>query len=180
MNAFLRLIGIVNAAVWFGAAFFLTACAAPAIFSPELKRLFGQAHIGLIAQAVLSTFFVLQYWCGGIALLHLLAEWFYLWQRPQRYLTGVLVGLYCLALMGGLWLQPQLQHWHRVKYSTELYRQEVYSPAQKAEAAKLFGLWHGVSQVFNLVTLGGLAFYLWRLSLPAEGPRFLPTGKFRS
>ncbi len=179
MTAFLRFIGIANAAVWFGAAFFLTVLAAPAVFSPELKRLFGQAHLGLVAQAVVGAFLVLQYWCAGIAILHQLAEWVYLGKRLQRFTLGLLVVLYGLGLIEGLWLQPRMKHWHQVKYSTELYRQELYPPAQKTEAARMFKLAHGVSMAFDLVTLGGLAIYLWRLSQPANGPRFVPAAKFR-
>ncbi len=184
MTVFLRFIGIVNAAVWFGAVFFFTVCAAPALFSPEMKRLFGQgsyaqAYTGLVAQMALGSLFLLQYWCGAIALLHQLAEWVYLGKRVRRFTLGMLLVLYCLALLGGLGLYPKMQQWHRIKYSTELYRQTLYTSEQKAIAARHFQLWHGVSQAANVLILGGLAFYLLHLSQPANGPRFIP-GKFRS
>lgn len=185
MTAFLRFLGIVNAGVWFGAAFFLTVFAAPAIFSPAVKALFGaaefgQAYVGLIAQTVLGSYFILQYWCGGIALLHQLAEWVYLGRRLHRPTMVVLLIIFALSLLGGLWLQPKMNQWHRVKYATELYRQQIYSEGQTAEATRLFAIGHGVSQTVNLFTMAGLAFLLWRLSQPPEGPRYFSAAQFRS
>jgi hypothetical protein len=179
VTAILRFVGILNAAVWLGAALFFTLAAAPAIFSPELKRIFGQAHVGLVAQTVLADYFVLQYWCGGIALAHLLAEWVYLGKPLQRLTTWLVVGLVGLGLLGGLGLQPPLRHWHQVKYSTELFRREIHPAEERARAARLFGLWHGVSQAMNLVVLAGLGVYLWQVSMTRDGTRFTPTAKFR-
>jgi hypothetical protein len=178
--AFLRFISIYNAAIWFGSALFLAVAAAPAIFSGDMKRLFGQAYVGLMAQNVVGAYFVLQYWCGAVALLHQLAEWVYLGKRLHRVTFGLLITLFCLGLISGLWLQPKLKAWHRIKYSTELYHQELYPEDHKDRAAMLFRVWHGVSQGVNLLTIGGLAFYLWRMTMLSEGPRFVPATKFRS
>ena len=180
MIVLLRFVGILNAAVWFGAAIFFTFGAAPGIFSPELKRLFGPAYPGLFAQSVVERFFLLQYCCGGLALLQQLAEWVYLGKSFHKITVGVLLGLCALSLLGGFALQPKMKEWHRIKYSTELYRRELYPPEQKARAARLFGVWHGVASSMNLLALGGLAFYLWRMANPGAGTRFVPAGKFRS
>jgi hypothetical protein len=173
---FLRLIAVLNAALWFGAGLFFTFAVAPAIFTPEMKRLFGEAWVGVIAQMIIARFFVLQYWCAAIALVHQMAEWVYLGRALQRVTVGLLLGLFGLALFGGLWLQPKLKKLHQIKYG----RAELYAPAQKARAAASFRVWHGVSQVTNLLALGGLGWYVWRMTNPSEGPRFVRANKFRS
>jgi len=172
--AFLRVLGIMNATVWFGAALFFTFGIAPAFFSPEMKQLLGNIYSGLVAQLVLERYFVLHYCCGGIALLHQLAEWVYLGKRLHRFTFGLLITVLLLAIGGGAALAPRLKELHRIKYSPQS------SAVQKEEAAASFRTWHGVSQGANLLLLVGLAVFAWRLSIPAaNGPRFTP-GKFRS
>lgn len=175
MIAFLRFIGILNAAVWFGAALFFTFGIAPVFFTPEMKSLLGEIYAGLVAQAVVERYFVLHYCCGAVALMHQLAEWVYLGKALQRLTFGLLLGILTLSLMGGLWLQPKLKELHRIEYA----KPEQVPAAERAEAKRLFRAWHGVAQTFNLLTLIGLAAFAWRLSTPPNGTRFV-TGKFRS
>lgn len=165
----------MNAAVWFGASIFFTFGVAPAFFTPEMKRIFGEIYTGVIAQMVLDRYFALQYWCGAIALAHLLAEWVYLGKPLQRLTVGLLLGIFSVSLLGGLWLQPKLKRLHQIKYG----RNELYTAAQKAQAAKSFSAWHGVASVINLFALGGLTVYAWRVTNPGNGPRFVSANKFR-
>ena len=168
------MLGIINAAVWLGAALFFTFGIAPAFFSPEMKRLLGEIYAGLVAQLVLERYFVLHYCCGAIALLHQLAEWVYLGRRLQKFTFGLLVTILFLSVTGGAGLAPRLKEWHRIKYSPQS------SALQKEEAVAAFRTWHGVSQVMNLLVLAGLATFAWRVAIPSNnGPRFAP-GKFRS
>jgi hypothetical protein len=160
----LRFVGILNAAVWCGSAIFLT-IGLPAVFSPELKKLLTPAGVGFAAEAVVARFFLLQYWCGGIALAHLLAEWTYCGRPIRRFNLMLVLGLLTLALIGGLWAQPKMRAWHEVKYFGK-------SPQEQAQAAKDFGLWHGVSEAANMFVIAGLIIYLWRVSRPSETPRF--------
>lgn len=176
MIAFLRFIGIVNAAVWFGAALFFTFGIAPAFFSPEMKKLLGDIYAGLVAQAVLERYFVLHYCCGAMALVHQLTEWVYLGKPLQRLTFGLLMGILALSLTGGLWLQPKLKELHRIKYA----RPEQASPEQISEARQEFRKWHGVASIMNLAIIAGLAAFAWRLNAPPNGNRFLSSGKFRS
>ena len=176
----LRLIGLLNVAVWFGAAAFFTLGVAPAFFSPEMKTLLGEqsypAFSGRLAMVVVSRYFILHYWCGAIALLHQLAERFYLGKPLQRFQFGLLAGICLLSLIGGLWLQPTIRKLHAVKYG----RSEYYSPAQKGQAARSLALWHGSARVIDLLVLAGLGVYLWRIANPGDTPRFVPASKFRS
>jgi hypothetical protein len=180
----LRFIGVMNAAVWLGAAIFFTFAAAPVLFTPETKRLVGEAQAGIVAQMVLERYFALQYWCGSVALIHQLAEWVYLGKSLQKVTFGILLGTFGLALIGGLWLQPKLQKLHQTKYgyvkNAQGYAKNDTSAAQRAQADRTFAAWHGLSMVINVFVLGGLAFFLWRVANPTDGPRFVPANKFRS
>src|SRR6266436_1420387 len=78
---FLRFVGLLNAAVWFGAAIFFTFAAGPAVFSQDMKDALRQNNpyfYGAIAQVLISRYFRLQLICGVIALLHLVMESLYL------------------------------------------------------------------------------------------------------
>ncbi len=174
MIAFLRFTGILNAAVWFGAALFFTFGIAPAFFTAEMKKLLGgDLYAGLVAQIILERYFVLHYCCGAIALIHQLAEWVYLGKALQRLTFGLLLSILVLNLAGGLWLKPKLSELHRIRYSPQV------PASQRDEAARSFRSWHGVSATINLAVLAGLAFFAWRIAMPPNGPRFV-TGKFRS
>jgi hypothetical protein len=164
-------VGILNAAVWCGSAVFLT-LGLPAVFSPELKKLLTAPGVGFAAEAVVARFFVLQYWCGAIALAHLLAEWLYGGRPARRLNLALVLGLLALALAGGLWAQPKMRALHEVKYFGK-------TAQQQAQAAQAFALWHGASETVSLLVIGGLIIYLWRMSGPPESPRFGGFSKIR-
>jgi hypothetical protein len=159
----LRFVGILNAAIWCGSAIFLTV-GLPAVFSPELKKLLTPAGVGFAAEAVVARFFWLQYWCGGIALAHLLAEWVYCGRQLRRLNLTLVMGLLALALAGGLWAQPRMRILHEVKYFGK-------TAQLQDQAGKEFALWHGASETVNLFALIGLIIYLWRVSGPSESAR---------
>jgi hypothetical protein len=171
-------VGILNAAVWFGAAVFFTFGTGRAPFSPEMKALLGANNYpyysGAIAQILIARYFQLQFVCGIIALLHWLAEWLYFGKSPQRLRLGLLLGLCAVVFIGGLWFQPKLKALHATKYAVNT------SPARREAASRSFRTWHGVSMGVNLLLVGGLAVYLWRVAHPADQPRFVTTVKFRS
>jgi hypothetical protein len=175
--AFLRFFGVTVAAVWFGATVFFTLFAGPAFFTDEMKRLFPPPYNGVVAELVLSRYFVLHYLCGCLALVHLGAEWMYSGKEPPRATIWLVGGVLGLSLLGGLWLQPKLHRLQQIKYA-EHYRWTA-TPQQRAEAAKSFSVWHGVSQTMNLFVLAALWLNLARVIQPGEAPRFVsPFNKF--
>jgi hypothetical protein len=164
-------VGLLNAAVWCGSAIFL-AIGLPALFSPELKRLLTAAGVGFAAEAIVSRYFILQYWCGGIALAHLLADRFYCGRQLWRLNFCLLVVVLSLGLAGGLWAQPKMRALHIAKYFSK-------TSEQQAKAGRAFGAWHTASEAVNLLVIGGLIWYLWRVSREEEAPRFVSFSKMR-
>ena len=167
MAAFLRYLGILNAALWLGAAVFLI-ISLPAVFSDELKKAIGPGGpvvVGWAAQRIMARFFILQYCCGAVGLAHLTLEWLYCGKSLFQRNLGILAVLMGLALAGGLWMQPKLKDLHTVMYYGA-------SRAAQEEAGRAFRAWHGVSECGNLVAIGGLLIYLWRVSRSGEHARF--------
>lgn len=177
MIGFLRFIGLLNAAVWFGAAIFFTFAAGPAVFSQDMKNLLEAKNYpyfsGAIAEILINRYFKVQLICGIIALLHLLAERLYFGKSPDARSMGLLTVLLSITLIGGFWLQPKLRELHTIRYKTST------SPELRQSAQETFKTWHGVSQVINLLMIVGLGFHLWRVANPPDSTRFLIPGQFR-
>jgi hypothetical protein len=174
---FLKLIGVLNAAVWFGAAVFFVFGASPAVSSSEMRVLLGAKSYpyfsGAISQVIVVRYFQLQFVCGSIALLHLVVEWLYLGRIPHKFWRGLLLGLVAANLLSGLWLQPRLRTLHRDHYAANL------PLVRRAQAARAFNNWQSVGDMINFLTVGGLAFYLWRVANPPDPTRFVSATKFR-
>jgi len=174
VTGFLRFIGLLNAAVWFGAAVFYTFGAGPAVFSPEMKDLLGSKGYAYyssgVAQILVSQYYQLQFACGLIALLHLLAEWLYFGKSPRRTQFALLIGLVALSLLGGAWLRPRLKH----------LALDFARPQAVEATARSFRTWQNLFLVVNWLTVLGGAAYLWRVANPLETTRFVSTSKLRS
>ncbi len=131
-------------------------------------------HNGVAAQIVIERYFILLNCCGGIAVLHWVVEKLYLGKMTERFILALLGGTISLSLIGGFWLQPKLKGLHRKKYDMRA------TTETRAVADRSFKMWHGVSQTMNLVVMGGLLIYLWRVGNPGDGTRFVSAQKFRT
>lgn len=163
--------GIVNAAVWCGSAIFMV-IALPALFSPQLERLLTAPYVGFAAEAIVGRFFMVQYWCGGIALFHLLAEWFYNGRPLWRLNLWLVIIVLSLGLGGGLLAQPKMRALHITKYFGK-------TSEQRTQAAKSFAVLHAASETVNLVVIGSLIWYLWSVCKVPEAQRFVGFSKIR-
>ena len=159
MIGLLRLVAVLNAAIWFGAAIFFTFGAGPVFFTPEFKQIIPPPYNGVAAEFVIGRFFILQHICGIVAVGPLLAEWLYTGRPLERFLFGLLLGIFCVGLVGGFWLQPRLKHWHVIRYRGA-------TSEERAAAGRAFGIGHGISQVANLMIMAGIGFYLLRVTNP--------------
>lgn len=158
MIGFLRIVGVMNAAVWFGAAVFYNFLIAPLFSNPEILGVFTWKYSGWIAQFALEKHFELHLWCAGIALLHLVAECVYLGRPLSRFHLFLLAGLLCVTLLGNFWLQPKLSELH----TTRFHRQTP--PLEAQQAARGFAAWNGVTQFLDYLALAGIMIYLWQVT----------------
>ena len=162
----MRFVGVANAAMWFGASIFFTFSVGPAFFSDKMIGLLTRPYAGAAAQIVIERYFLFHELCGAVALVHLVAEWLYMGKPLQRLTLWLLLGIFALGLVGGYSLQPKLRALHRTIYGPG-------STAQQIDQAKQsFKLWHATSQGLNVVVLGGVAVYLWRVTTPGSGYRY--------
>ena len=161
MRIIWHVLAVVNASVWFGAGLFLTVVVGPNFFSPAVTDLVGRQNAGLIAQSVLAKYFVLQVVCSGVALALQLRSGTGGSALARRSRWGLAVVL-VLVCVGGFWLQPKLVELNRQRYAT------TTSTEERSVLARQFGMWHGVSQMGNLLVLIGA---LAHLVILAHGPQ---------
>ena len=175
MIGFLRFLGILVAAVWFGAALFFVLGAEPALFSDDTRSLLQKSHFylsTLLAETVRTRFFYWSLACGAAAFLHLFIEWLYLGRAVSRVSLWLLAILLILVLASAMAVQPRLKHFHsqRVLGAT---------PAERQKADISFATWLRVSYGIDFLVIGGLAFHLWRMANPPDTLRFLAPTKLR-
>jgi hypothetical protein len=146
---------------------FFTGVIGPTLFSPEVKMLVGRSEWmpGAVAQIMVERYMVLQQWCAGIALVHLIFDWLYTGKLFAKSSLLILVLCLGISFAGTELLAPQMRILHRMKYSPQS------TPAQVEYARRNFGLLHGAAQVTNLLALCGVLFYYWKLSAGPQGAR---------
>jgi hypothetical protein len=173
---FLRFVGMLNAAVWLGAALFFMAGVTPALMSRDVHALFPKQYSDYYSDAVnqvMATRYF--YWhtvCAIVALLHALTEWLYLGRSAHRRWLGLLAGLLAVGLIANAWLIPKLAQLHLTRHAV--------SPAQREAAAQSFRSWNRAFQGLHLLVIGGVAVYFWRATSPSDPLRFVTPTKFRS
>lgn len=172
----MRFVGVVNAAIWLGAGIFFAAFVLPGVFSSGTRQLFPDEttfkyYAGAVAMILFKRFFVLQYLCGVIALLHLFAEKLYLGRAFPRLGTSVVVGVFCLGLLGGIWLQPKMDGLRKVKYSA------TTTQPQKDAATQSFNRLHVVSDLAVVIMIAGLLVHIVRVTRQEDTSRYVNFSK---
>ncbi len=174
---FLRLVGLINAAVWFGAAVFFVFAAGPLAGSEAMQTLLGPRNFPyfsvLVYHLLAGKYYGLHLICSAIALLHLTTEWVYLGKHPQRFWLGLLLGLTLMGLLENVGVQPHLGQLHRAAFNARA------RPEQRETARRAYVVWNVISRSFEFVMVGGLALCLWRTANPPDPARFVPAAKFR-
>lgn len=177
MIRFLRVVGVTNAAVWFGAAVFYTLFVAPGLKSDDVQAVLQLKYFpyfsGAIGQVILMRYFYLNLICAVVALLHLFVERLYLGRAAHTMWTSLLVTLLCLALLGSFWLGPELGNMQKAQFRADS------TALQRENAIKSYRKWSSIFLVTNVFVIGGVAVLLWRATTPSDELRFVGSGKFR-
>ena len=132
-------------------------------------------YAGSAAQIVLERYFFMQECCAAIAIVYLIVDWFSTGRPFHRLAVILSLALLALSLLEGHWIQNKLQHLHKTKYGVGAPVTRI----QSEQAGKSFRLWHGFSQILNLIQLGGITVFLWHVSLPDASARFVGRPGFR-
>src|SRR5262249_5365758 len=152
----------------FGAALFLIFGVDPALGSAAINDLLGPRNFpyfsGAISQVVVARYLHFYLFFSLVALVHIAGEWLYLGKYPSRTWLALVLGLILAGLVQNYWLQPNLRSWHRLRFSQT-------SQSQAVERNVTYGL--RASETINLLTVVGLAVYLWRIANPPDPARFL-------
>ncbi len=131
-----------------------------------------------VSQVIAARFFGLFLVCAILAMLHVGAEWLYFGKYPRRFWLILIFGLFLGGLAQVYGLQPKLKNLLLVQHSSN-FRPELREAAIHSARA-----WHVVSTGLNLLMLGGLGIYLWRVANPPDEMRFVGAsslpGKFHS
>ena len=137
-----------------------------------MVRLLGKPHAGAAAQVLIYRYFVMQLWCAGIALAHLIAEWLYSGRPFKRLTLLLLMGLFMVSILGAYVIHPKLKELHLKKYAVQT------SPEVKASATRSFFILHGTSSLLNLLVIPGVLVYLWQVTRPVNTARFTSVNRF--
>lgn len=165
------MLGLFNAAIWLGAVVFCSTALLVAMNSSAVVALIGTQYFqqvsGALTQIVFTRLFHLQILCALLAWLHLVAEWLYLGRLPRQFWVGLLTVLFIGSLIGSLWLCPKLTRLQRAQYAPNQSKEQVEAARQQ------FQVWDGVFQAMNVLMIGGIAVYFWRLTRAQNEPRFI-------
>lgn len=172
MIGYLRFFGILVAAVWLGAALLFPLLIGPAFGAPDLQRYLGQKYGGLTELLIWERYFLVLYWCGIFAVIHLLAEKIYTSKPVPRISLYLILSLLLLTWISDYWLLANMQHHYFISYAPRV------SAAQVENARKAYGIWSAIFTFSNLLLLGGVIGHLWKIVNPTEAPRFVPRSKF--
>lgn len=167
-----------NAALWLGAAVFCSTALLVALNSREAAALLGAAYFtqvsGAMIQIIFTRLYYLQIACAVVAWLHLVAEWMYLGRIPRRFWVLLLTGLFVASLVGACWFCPKLTRSQRLQFVPSL------NQVQREAAQHDFKIWDGLFQTLNVLMIGGVVLYFWRVTHAQDEPRFVSPAKFRS
>ena len=175
---FLRFVGLMNAAIWFGAAIFYCFGAAPVLQSEALKTLIGSNNFPYygfaIQNLVAASFFHLHVACGIVCVLHLMAEWLYFGKYPRKVWVLFILALLLAGGLQGLWVQPRLKLLHDLEHGRQA------RPEERQLAARGFKTWSSIAWSLDALLALGVGFYVWRTANPPDPMRFVSASKFRS
>jgi hypothetical protein len=179
--AFLRVAGLIIAALWLGGTAFFVATLDPLFGQAGFIRLLGPLHANEVACLAADRFHLFQVCCAIAALLHALADWLYTGRPLERRFALLLVIVLALGTLGSLWLVPKCRELGTQAYlgPQRQVQGRALTPVQR-QAAHALVLWNRVGLIFNGVSvLGVLGCFLLVATPPNGGPRGFGKGRLR-
>lgn len=173
MLLFLRWLGILTAAAWFGAAVSFALAVGPAFSSDAMLKLLPASHAEAAAQIVADRFLTAQYLCGLLALAHMVGGKLYTGRPIQRASLCLTVGLLGLALISASLFQPKLKKNHLDTFGTRS------TPQQRIQGQRWFGIWNFISTSANVVMILGLSVHLLQTVSSEASYRYIAGPKIR-
>lgn len=167
----------MNAAVWLGTTVFFTFGAAPGCFSPEMRAALrigeGDSYYpGAVAQVIMTSYYHISLACAVVALLHSICKWLYLGRPSRKFSSTLVIALFAVTLIGSNVTQPALGKLNKNRFTAA-------QPAERQSAVRSFHILNTVMEVCNILVMGGLVFYTWRIANPSDTLRFVSPVKFR-
>lgn len=177
MIGIVRVVGLLNAAVWLGGSVFALAVVPLTIGSTSMHQLLGQRYYpyfsGAIGQLATNHFWTLHLVCGSIAVLHLAAVSLYFGKGMARLWSYMLAALMMLGILEKAWIQPRLERTHIASYAVNR------PPIERQAAARLHSNWLIFNRFLDFAAMLSLSIYVWRVANPQDAARFVSTAKYR-
>jgi len=177
---YIRIIGLFNAAIWFGMAVFFTAGVSPTFFSHKILSLFGgenslysRAYAGAVNVTVLEKYYYWHYICGVIAFCHLVFEWLFGGYLISRFKPSLLVLICSINLICGIFLMPPLKKFQLQKYDLKA------PPTLREAASSSFKTLHLISYSLNLVVIVSTGLYFYNFTNHINEQRLVIKDKIR-
>jgi len=120
----------------------------------------------------MSRYYALMMACAVVAVLHFLAEWFYMGRPRRKFSFGLVAVLFVFTLIASRAVHPSLVHFNDRHY-------RAAQPAERESAGKHFRVLHVASTALNLLLIGGLVVYVSRVSSASDTLRFMRPVQFR-
>lgn len=166
----------MNAAVWLGTTVFFTFGASPACFSPSITNMFNAGpdsyYPNVIAQMIMTRYYAISLACAVVGLLHFLCKWLYLGRPNRKFSSMLIISLFVITLIGSNAIQPALGKLNRNRFTAP-------QQTERQSAMRSFHILSIVMEICNLVVIGGLVVYTWRIANPSDTLRFVNPVQFR-
>jgi hypothetical protein len=174
----LRTIGVLGAALWFGAAVFAVFALGPASESQEMRRLLGPTNFPFYSRAteqvVASHYGGILVLCALLGLANMVVAWLYFGKLPNRLWLWLFIAIASLSVAQAWLIQPRLTQLHRTHHAVNV------PPPAREKAGNAFRAWQTLSNVVNYLLVAGLAVNLLRVTEPEDPARFVSAVKFKS
>jgi hypothetical protein len=167
----------MNAAVWLGTTVFFTLGANPACFSSDMKGALGVGagdsyYLGAIAQVIMTRYFHISLACAVVGLLHFLCKWLYMGRPRRRFSSMLVLSLFVITLIGSNVIRPELGKLNRNRFTAS-------QTVERQAAARSCRILNAVMELCNILMIGGLGVYTWRIANPSDTLRFVSPVQFR-